>query len=316
MIELAGSPAAAKSTLAPRVSIGLPVYNGASYLDRAIETLRSQSWTDWELVVSDNASTDATPQIVARWAERDPRIRLVRNETNIGAWNNFERVVELARGEYFMWAAHDDYWDSQFLAALVGCLEREPDAVLATPQAVHVKKTGEPLPRVDRPAIGGSALENLQILLHDRACTWIYGLYRLSWLRVHCGTWRRFDPLGGDLLWLMEAVLRHPVTGSSQAIIYKRWNVSNLAPTTWLGRILWRLEMLYGILRVCTLAPRTWRERRLALREGLAWYYREMLRRRTPLRTVARCLRVGLVDSLTAIPYALCCLAGFRRMKV
>jgi len=309
------SIAASTAPTVPRVSIGLPVYNGGAYLHRAIETLHRQTWTDWELIISDNASTDHTAEIAASWARRDPRIRVVRNSRNLGASVNFERVVALARGEFFMWASHDDYWAPEYVTTLVDCLERHPQAVLATPQAVHVEKNGDLMSRVDRPAMGSSACENMRILLQDRACTWIFGLYRLAWLRTSCGSWRRFDPLGSDLLWLLEAVLQYSVTGSSQAVIYKRWNISHFAPTTWLGRVLWRLEMLYGMTYVCWFAPRSPAERWVALREGFAWYYREVLRRRTWWRTLTRCARLAVVDSLTAIPYAICCVFGLRRMR-
>ena len=84
---------------APRVSIGLPVYNGERYLAQSIECLLGQSFTDFELIVSDNASTDSTPAIVRRYAEKDSRVRWFRSETNRGLAWNFNRVVELARGE-------------------------------------------------------------------------------------------------------------------------------------------------------------------------------------------------------------------------
>src|SRR3989442_1198286 len=94
----------------PLVSIGLPIYNGERYLRQALDSLLSQAYENFELIVSDNASDDATPEICAAYAARDARIKYFRAPTNMGAVWNFNRVFELAGGEFFMWAAHDDLW--------------------------------------------------------------------------------------------------------------------------------------------------------------------------------------------------------------
>src|SRR4051794_35048945 len=92
----------------PQVSIGLPVFNGERYLASALDCLINQDFDDFELIISDNASTDATESICRDYAEKDKRIRYFRNEANIGATQNYNRVFELASGEYFKWASHDD----------------------------------------------------------------------------------------------------------------------------------------------------------------------------------------------------------------
>src|SRR6185436_16671018 len=96
--ELMSDPSASEERPKPLVSIGLAVYNGARNVERALDTLLAQEFTDFELIVSDDASTDATPSICQRYAARDPRIRFVRAEQNRGAAWNFNRLVELARG--------------------------------------------------------------------------------------------------------------------------------------------------------------------------------------------------------------------------
>ncbi len=115
----------------PTVSIGMPVHNGALYLSDAIEDFLGQTFSDFELIVSDNASTDESEAIVREAAERDKRVRYVRNETNIGALPNSNRTMELARGKYFCLAAHDDRHVPTFLAMLVAELEANAEAVLA-----------------------------------------------------------------------------------------------------------------------------------------------------------------------------------------
>src|SRR5262245_52473779 len=93
----------------PTVSIGLAVYNGGQYLAQAIESILGQSYADFELIISDNASTDETETICRSYVARDERIRYSRNATNIGGARNENLTTTLARGRYFRWAAHDDY---------------------------------------------------------------------------------------------------------------------------------------------------------------------------------------------------------------
>ena len=92
----------------PLVSVGLPVYNGERYLREAVDSVLGQTYVNLELVISDNASTDATEAICREYAARDPRVRYHRAERNRGAVWNFNRAFELARGEFFMWQAFDD----------------------------------------------------------------------------------------------------------------------------------------------------------------------------------------------------------------
>jgi glycosyltransferase involved in cell wall biosynthesis len=99
----------------PRVSIGMPVYNGAQYIREALDSLLAQTFTDFELIISDNASTDNTQAICEEYARRDSRIRYVRQSENIGATSNFSFVLNQARSDLFMWAAHDDLWAPDFL---------------------------------------------------------------------------------------------------------------------------------------------------------------------------------------------------------
>jgi len=115
----------------PTVSIGLPVRNGAAFMDRALRSLLAQTLSDFELIISDNASTDATPAIIAHYASQDTRIRVVRQDENLGAIGNFLFVLSEARGEYFLWAAADDEWKPTFLDRLVTELRRHLDAATA-----------------------------------------------------------------------------------------------------------------------------------------------------------------------------------------
>lgn len=116
----------------PRVAFAVPVYNGAAYLAEALGALRAQTEPRWVAVVTDNASTDATPEIVRDAAAADPRIRYHRNETNLGANGNFNRSMALAvetGAPFVKWAAHDDRPHPAYLARCLAALDARPEAV-------------------------------------------------------------------------------------------------------------------------------------------------------------------------------------------
>lgn len=126
----------------PRVSIGLPVYNGERYIAEALESIVSQTFTDFELIISDNASTDATLKICESYAARDGRIVLYPNEKNRGAAWNYNHVFALSRGEYFKWASHDDRCAPPFLERCVDALDAHPAVVVAYPRTTVIDADG------------------------------------------------------------------------------------------------------------------------------------------------------------------------------
>ncbi len=138
---------------APLVSIGMPVFNGAAYIGEAIESILAQSLDDLELVICDNASTDATPCICEGFARADSRVRFLRNPRNLGAHPNYNRTFHESKGRYFKWAPHDDVLHREYLAACVGALEAAPDAVLCQTLLEYIDADGHPL------AVYDSALE-------------------------------------------------------------------------------------------------------------------------------------------------------------
>ena len=121
----------AERTKYPLVSVGVPVYNRAGTLARALSTLLAQDYPTLEILVSDNASTDGSTDICRRFAAQDKRIKLNLNRENLGMMPNFEIVRRMARGKYFMWAGSDDYWEPGFISALAEALERDPQAAVA-----------------------------------------------------------------------------------------------------------------------------------------------------------------------------------------
>src|SRR5258708_40095698 len=107
----------------PRVSVAVPVFNGEKYVAEAVESILTQTYRDLEVILCDNGSTDRTEGICREYAGRDSRVRYSRNEVNRGIHRNFSRGAELARGEYFMWLAHDDKLAPGFLEWGVAALD-------------------------------------------------------------------------------------------------------------------------------------------------------------------------------------------------
>ena len=128
----------------PRLSIGLPVFNGENYLEAALDSLLAQTYSDFELIISDNASTDRTQEICQAYATKDPRIRYYRNEQNLGATKNFNRVFELSLGKYFKWAAHDDVCASEYLERCIEVLDCDPSIILCHCKTGIIDEHGNP----------------------------------------------------------------------------------------------------------------------------------------------------------------------------
>jgi glycosyltransferase involved in cell wall biosynthesis len=115
----------------PRVSIGMPVYNGEQQLRQALESLLAQTFEDFELIISDNASTDRTQVICEEYAKKDSRIIYVKQNHNLGVAENSKVVLRMSRSKYFMWAAHDDTWEQGFVKSMYDHLELNKDVGLA-----------------------------------------------------------------------------------------------------------------------------------------------------------------------------------------
>lgn len=173
-------PVALQTDHVPLVSIGLAVYNGEKYLREAIDSILAQTFIDYELIISDNASTDSTAEICQEYAARDPRIRYHRNATNIGGANNENQTFRMSRGKYFRWAAHDDVLAPTLLERCAEVMEANPDVVLCYPWSVVIDGEGTQLEvtRPQRPA----TLQGRKLFAHlsrsGHQCEETYGLMR------------------------------------------------------------------------------------------------------------------------------------------
>ena len=163
---------------ASRVSVGMPVYNGERVIRGAIDGLLSQSYRDFVLIISDNASTDATGDICLEYADRDPRIKYVRQPENKGAAFNFRFVFDQASTEYFMWAACDDLRSEDFLEANLGFLEGHPDYVGSTSPVKFSGGDFDEIKMGDRSLVGNPTNNMIDFLETWHANGRFYSLFR------------------------------------------------------------------------------------------------------------------------------------------
>lgn len=245
----------------PRVTIGLPVYNGADCLDRSVRSLLAQDFTDFELVISDNASTDATEEMCRGYAREDARVRYHRSPVNRGLAWNWNRLVPLARGELFKWAAADDEHEPTYLSRTVAALDADPTAVLAHSRTVDIDENSvviAPLVRtvrMDAPTVSERFTE---LSRGGYPCVQIFGLTRIEALRrtgLH-GAYPRSDRvllaelgLHGRLIEVEEVLFRRrefPNRITRTHSLRSRYPIFTGEPVT--GRVFpaWRLVGGFG----------------------------------------------------------------------
>jgi glycosyltransferase involved in cell wall biosynthesis len=168
----------------PRVSLALPVYNGEKFIGDAIRSILAQDHVDFELIITDNASTDHTEIICREFASVDQRVKYFRNETNLGAGKNFNKGLSLASGEYFKWCACDDIIGPNFLHPCVSVLDARQDAVLAYAVTQSIDQEGRLIPLVgwNRPGLEQAtpALRFREVVETKGTCFELFGVFRRS----------------------------------------------------------------------------------------------------------------------------------------
>ena len=173
-------------TRKPLVTIGVPVYNADKFLEETLDSLLAQTFEDFEIIISDNASTDSTESICQAYMAKDSRIRYVRNESNLGAAFNYNQTFELSSTKYFKWAAADDLCAPQYLEKCVLVLERRPEIILCYSRTIVINEHGQvmkkaiPGPDLDLPSITTRFHHGI---IHISHCNAIFGLVRSDILR-------------------------------------------------------------------------------------------------------------------------------------
>ncbi len=210
------------------VSIGMPVYNGEAYVGGSIEHVLEQTFKDFELVICDNASTDGTEGICRRYAAKDDRIRYHRNVKNLGAAPNYNRTVNLARGRFFKFMAHDDEIEPSYLET---CLQHfdswGEDVVVCYPQTIHIDERGTEVGRYqDNLDLAQSTPHErlAEFLRRVRQCNAAHGLMRLGPLRDTrlIGAYN-----SSDMVFLAELCLRGQIREVQEPLFRRRMHAQS-----------------------------------------------------------------------------------------
>lgn len=218
-----GSVDSSLQSRGPLVSIGLPVYNGEAFLKNTLEAILQQTFDNFELIISDNASTDATEQICSSYALQDKRIRYHRNERNLGAARNYNQLVDMANGNYFKWAAADDLIAPEYLAQCVAVLNSNPDILVCQTAVRLIDENNQHLQDYDDRLhiISDKPHVRLSNYLFRGASMWnaVFGLIRLEQLRKTplIGTY-----LSSDQVLLGEIILRGKVYQIPERLFSRR----------------------------------------------------------------------------------------------
>ena len=198
-------------------------------LRNALDSMLAQTCTDFEIIISDNASTDSTQEICQEYLEKDKRIRYIRQESNIGIFANFEFVFKQCNSEYFMWAAADDYWLPEFLEKNIQILESDKNVVASISKVAFYSdfKNRRPnMPRLESlPKMIDNYEKNVSLCLKFMPGTALYGIYKSDVLAVS------YIP---DRFWAYEVaiileVLRHGHFFVHEDILMYRYNGSRSA---------------------------------------------------------------------------------------
>jgi len=169
-----------------RLSIGVPVYNGEQFLEKSLDSLLAQTLEDFELIISDNGSTDRTEEICRTYAAKDQRIRYYRSEENYGAAWNYNRCFELSVGKYFKWACHDDLCAPEYVERCIEILEAKPSVVLCYANSIFIDEQGNILQKypedlhLDSPQPQKRYRQYHQRFLYKYKCNPQFGVIRSS----------------------------------------------------------------------------------------------------------------------------------------
>jgi glycosyltransferase involved in cell wall biosynthesis len=228
----------------PRVSIGLPVYNGERYLKQAVDSILAQTFTDFELIICDNASTDSTAEICQQYAAQDSRVRYHRNSTNIGGANNSNLTFEMAKAKYFRLAAHDDICAPKLIEQCMRVLENDPSVILCYTMIIDINENGEVTKTIsNRIGVTGSIYKRFyEISSRKHACEPIYGVIRTDILRK---TPLLKNYTDSDRTLLCELALYGKFFEVPEPLFYKRFHPANLY-LDWRTRMAWFNEAYIG----------------------------------------------------------------------
>ncbi len=207
------------------ISIGMPIYNGEKYLKQAIASILSQTYTNIEIIIADDASTDKSSTIYEDFAKKDSRIRIFKHKKNIGSIPNFNFVLKQAKGKYFMWAAQDDYREKDTLEKLFKLHQAFPDAALAVSnfRNVHKDKLYAVYPEIRYKNTDSIAMTLISFLKTDNL-SFFYGLHKTNILKKTGGYIEDSRPhfKSSDFLTIYKVLLKGKLVYTPEILFYKR----------------------------------------------------------------------------------------------
>ena len=211
-----------------KVFIGMPVYNGERFLKEAIDSLRAQTFTDWEIFISDDSSTDSTEMICREFTEKEPRITYFKQEKNIGMFANFKFVLSKANAEYFMWAAQDDLWEEKYLETCLRHFKNNGDLGLVTTCTTAIDSFGRTLLEATwmtnlsgKPGFLQVAKYVLQPEILGK-CNLMYSLFKTENLRKTWQAYPQRNTWGQDYMFSLAAISRFSVIVDPKTLFKKR----------------------------------------------------------------------------------------------
>jgi glycosyltransferase involved in cell wall biosynthesis len=216
----------ADSSCDPLISFAIPIYNGECVIARLLDLLLAQDFEDFEIVVSDNASTDRTGKICQEYARREPRVRYFRNPENIGLLPNFNRLINLARGKYFRWVGGGDWLEPDYARKCIAALDANPDAIGVTTYFAFHREDGSQTSaeyqgeRLASPFVVKRFARLTWFMYHDyRYMDMIYTMVRRDVLQKIGG--HRFDIFAADQVLAMETCLSGSITHVPECLAHR-----------------------------------------------------------------------------------------------
>ena len=206
------------------ITIGLPVYNGEKYLDKALASLTAQSFDDFEILVADNASTDKTRDIIAKYQTLSHKITYHRQPNNIGMIGNFEWLFHNAKSKYFMLAAYDDLWSKDYVKNLYETM-RLHKSLLTVPRVIKINPDdSEALNTPYNEKIDAKkGIKRIKLLLRWVQSGWFYGLFdKEELIKAYAKTNNFGHTWGNEFITMLPFLLSGKVSGNNKAIYYQR----------------------------------------------------------------------------------------------
>lgn len=203
------------------VAIGMPVYNGAKYIQSTLQSLLNQTFADFSILICDDGSTDGTLDICHAFAARDMRIKIIRNNTRLGGARNFNKTFSLSHGEFFMWASQDDIFHPDYIAKCLKRLKESPDCIMALSEIAFIDENGNSR-AINYSNIGTEGMPvELRIREVFRRLGWwaIYGIIRSEMLRK---TKMYRCEFAGDVVLIVDLLLQGNIAKVDERLFFYR----------------------------------------------------------------------------------------------